>query len=65
MQKEKRTLKNEDGLRDFWDNVKQTNTWIIGVPKGGKREKGIENLFKEIMDCVIELYTWNPYNFIK
>ena len=30
--------RNEDSLRDLWDNMKSTNIRIIGVPEG-KREK--------------------------
>ena len=38
--KEKRIKRNEDNLRDFWDNIKCTNIHIIRVPEGGEREKG-------------------------
>ena len=31
---EKRMKRNEDTLRDLWDNIKTTNICIIGVPKG-------------------------------
>ena len=31
--KEKRIKKNEDNLRDLWDNVKHPNIQIIGVPE--------------------------------
>ena len=41
--------RNEDSLRDLWDNIKHTNVGIIGVPEGEKREKGPEKLFKEII----------------
>ena len=47
--KEKRIKKNEDSIRELWDNIKCTNIRIIGVPEGDKREKGTENLFEEIM----------------
>ena len=47
--KEKRMKKSGDSLRDLWDNIKQTNTCIIGVPEGEEREKGAGNLFEEIM----------------
>ena len=47
--KEKRMKRNEDSLRDFWDNVKRTNIHIIGVPEGGEREKGPEIIFEEII----------------
>ena len=38
--KEKRMKKNEDSLRDFWDNIKRNNIHIIGVPEGEERDKG-------------------------
>ena len=41
--------KNEDSLRDLWDNIKCTNICIIGVPEGEKREKGFEKMFEEII----------------
>ena len=40
--------RNEDSLRDLWDNVKCTNLQIIGVPEGEEREKGPEKIFEEI-----------------
>ena len=43
--KEKRMKRNEDSLRDFWDNVKHTNTCIIGVQK---EKRGPEKIFEEI-----------------
>ena len=46
--KEKRMKRNEDSLRDLWDNIKCTNIHIIGVPEGEKREKGPEKIFEEI-----------------
>ena len=41
--------KNESNIRDLWDNIKQANLLIIGIPKEEEREKGIENVFEEIM----------------
>ena len=29
----------EDGLRDLWDNIKCTNSQIIGVPKEEEKKK--------------------------
>ena len=46
--KEKRMKRNEDSLRDLWDNIKCTNIRIIGVPEGEEREKGPENIFEEV-----------------
>ena len=42
---EKRMKRNEDSLRDLWDNIKYTNIQIIGVPEGEEREKGPEKTF--------------------
>ena len=47
--KEKRMKRNEDRLRDLWDNIKCTNIRIIGVPEGEEREKGPEKIFEEII----------------
>ena len=45
----KKKKRNEDTLRDLWDNIKTTNICIIGVPKGEEREKGPEKIFEEII----------------
>ena len=47
--KEKRMKRNEDSLRDLWDNIKHDNICIIGVPKGEEREKGPKKIFEEII----------------
>ena len=47
--KEKRVKRNEDSLRDLWDNSKGNNIRIIGVPEGVEREKGPEKIFEEII----------------
>ena len=41
--------RNEDSLRDLWDNIKRNNICIIGVTEGEEREKGPEKIFKEII----------------
>ena len=41
--------KNEDSLRDLWDNIKCTNILIIEVPEGEKREKRPKKIFEEII----------------
>ena len=47
--REKRLKRNEESLRELWDNVKHTNIRIIGVPEGEEREKGTEKIFQEII----------------
>ena len=44
----KRLKRNEDSLRDFWDNIKCSNIQIIGVPEEEKK-KGYEKIFEEII----------------
>ena len=46
--KEKRIKRNEDNIRDLWDNVKLPNIRIIGVPEEDKK-KGHEKIFEEII----------------
>ena len=41
---ETRIQKNEERLRNLWDNFKHSNIWIIGVPEGQEEEQEIENL---------------------
>ena len=47
--KEKRIKRNEDSLRDLWENIKRNNIRIIGVPEGEEREKGPQKIFEEII----------------
>ena len=47
--KVKRMERTEDSLRDFWDNIKHTNIWSIGVPKEEEKKKGYEKIFEEII----------------
>ena len=41
--------KNEETLRNLWDNLKHSNIRIIGVPEGEEQEQEIEDLFEQIM----------------
>ena len=44
-QNEARSIKrNEDSLRDLWDNIKCTSIYIVWVPEGEKRERTQENI---------------------
>ena len=47
--KEKRMKRNEDSLRDLWDNIKRNNIHIIEAPEGEEREKGPEKIFEQII----------------
>ena len=38
--KEKRIKRNEDNLRDLWDNIKCPSIQIIGVPEEETKERG-------------------------
>ena len=46
--KEKRIKRNEDKLRDLWDNVKHPNIRIIGIPEEDKK-KDHEKILEEII----------------
>uniref|UniRef100_A0A8D1FB13 L1 transposable element RRM domain-containing protein n=1 Tax=Sus scrofa TaxID=9823 RepID=A0A8D1FB13_PIG len=47
-QTENQIKKHGSNIRDLWDNIKQANLCIIGIPKGEEKEKGIEKIFEEI-----------------
>lgn len=49
-EKEKRLKRNEENLRDLWNNMQCNNICIIGAPERDECEQGIENhLFEELM----------------
>ena len=41
--------KNEERLRNLWDNFKCSNIQIIGVPEGEEEEQEIKSLLENIM----------------
>ena len=45
---ENQIKKYESSIRDLCDNIKQANLYIIGIPKGEEKEKGIENIIEVI-----------------
>ena len=47
--KEKRMKRNEESLRELWDNIKHTNIRIIGVLEEEEKKKGSEKVFEEII----------------
>ena len=44
--KEKRIKRNEDNLRDLWDNVKRPNIQIIGVQKKKTKRKATRSYLR-------------------
>ena len=51
--KKEKEKEEEESLRDLWDNIKQTNSHIIGVPEGEKREWTLKNIWR-----------YNSWNFL-
>ena len=47
--KEKRMKRNEDNLRDLWDNVKHPNIQMIGVLEKEDKNKDHEKILEEII----------------
>ena len=47
--KKKYIRRNEDNLRDLWDNVKCPNIQIIGVAEEEDKKKGHEKILVEII----------------
>ena len=41
--------RTEASLRDFWDNIKHTNIWIIGVSEEEDKKKGCKKIFEKII----------------
>ena len=39
---ETRIQKNEDRLRNLWDNLKHSSIWIIGVPEEKRKSKKLK-----------------------
>ena len=48
-EKEKQIKRNEDNLRDLWDNVKCPNIRIIGVPEEDDKKKYHEKILAAII----------------
>ena len=45
----KKIKRNEDNLRELWDNVKCPNIQIIGVPEEEDKKKGHKKILEEII----------------
>ena len=47
--KVQRMKRTEDSLRYLWNNIKNTNIQIIGVPEQEEEKKGYEKIFGEFI----------------
>ena len=48
--KKKRIKRNEDNLRDLWDNAKHPNIRITGVPEEEEKKKDLEKILEIIVE---------------
>ena len=48
-QRGKKNFKNENNIRDLWDNVKRPNIRIIEVPEEEDKKKDHEKILEEII----------------
>ena len=55
--KKKRIKRNEDNLRDLWDNVKRPNIRIIGVPEEEDKKKDHEKILENFPKMGKEIVT--------
>ena len=47
--KVRRIKGTEYSIRDFWDDIKYTNIWLIGVPEEEGKKKVYEKIFEEVI----------------
>ena len=48
-QEEKRIQENKDSISSIWNNFKQSNIHILGVPEGEQKQQETGYLFEKIM----------------
>ena len=41
--------KHKSNIGDLWNNIKWAKLHIIGIPEGVEKDKGMENIFEEII----------------
>ena len=49
IEKKKKRKRNENSLTDFWDHVKSSSIWIIGVAQEELKRKGHEKIREVII----------------
>ena len=54
-EEERESSKNKDNVSSLWENLKQSNIRIIGVPGGEEKKQEIVNLFEKIMEEISDL----------
>ena len=48
--------RNEDSLRDFWYNIKQTKkNCFIGIPKEKRKRKDLRKYLKRVTESILNL----------
>ena len=47
---EKTAMKNEDNIQGILDTIKRPNIQILGIPEEEENNKGLDNLFHEILE---------------
>ena len=53
--------RTEDSLREFWDNIKCTDIWIIGVPEDPYREEKKKEYEKILEEIIVENFQFPWY----
>ena len=46
--KKNKKKRNEDSLGNFWENIKHTNIWIIGVQKKKRKGKDMRKYLRRL-----------------
>ena len=47
-QTENQMKKHESNIRDLWDNIKQANLHLIGIPEGDEKERRLKIYLKKL-----------------
>ena len=42
-------MKIKQNIQDLQDNIRQSNTHLIGIQAGNKRKNGVEEIFEDTM----------------
>ena len=53
LKRQKRIKRNDNNLKALWDNIMHTNMHIAEIPEGEEREKGVENIFEDVIGEIL------------